>query len=86
MTEKRLALLEKQLGEQEDDAIALRFAFMTLARALDREGVLPLQQLADRLGRTAEELRQGTIPGSPGDTSPAAAQVDALRASLLLVR
>lgn len=86
MTEKRLGLLEQQLGEQEDDAIALRFAFMTLARALDEQGVLPLQQLADRLGRTVAELRQQSAPGTPGDLSPAAAQVDLLRASLLLVR
>lgn len=86
MTEKRLALLEQLLGEQEDEAIALRFAFMTLARALDEQGVLPLSLLAARLGQTVDDLRLGAVPGSPGDSSPAAAQVDSLRASLLLIQ
>lgn len=83
MAERR-ELLSQQLDEHEDDVIALRFAFMTLARALDEEGVLPLTTLAVLLARTAEDLRRNSVPGTPGDLSRAAERVDDLRASFLL--
>ena len=79
MANKRVDLLEDQLGEQEDGVIGLRFAFIALARALDEQGVLPRQALARHLAQTAADLRAGSIPGDPGDLSPAAEQVDSLR-------
>jgi len=83
MAERR-ELLSQQLDEHEDDVIALRFAFMTLARALDEKGVLPLTTLAVQLARTAEDLRSGSARGTPGDLSGAAESLDELRASFLL--
>ena len=85
MTAKRLELAEQQLDEREDGALAMRFAFMALARALDEAGALPLGTLQGHLARAADQLRSESGPG-PRDLSPVAAQVDSLRADLALLR
>lgn len=85
MTAKRLELVERQLDEREDEALALRFAFMALARALDEAGALPLETLQGHLDRLAAQLREGDETGSR-DLSPVAAKVDSLRGDLALLR
>lgn len=85
MTAMRLELVERQLDEREDEALAMRFAFMALARALDEAGALPLVTLQGHLSRTADQLRAESGPG-PRDLSPVAAQVDSLRDDLAQLR
>ncbi|GAB2182637.1 hypothetical protein DLREEDagrD3_28600 [Denitratisoma sp. agr-D3] len=82
MSNPRLELLEEQLDEQQDEVMALRFAFMTLSRALHDQGVLPLGVTAGHLGRAADSVRQESLPG-PGDLSPVAAKIDELRGVLI---
>lgn len=81
MNAKRMELIEQQLDEREDEALALRFAFISLAYALDEAGALPLASLTGHLARAADDLRAGSAPG-PRDLSPVAAQVDLLRDAL----
>lgn len=81
MNRTRLDLAEEQIDERQDEVIALRFAFMALARALDEAGALPLKMTERHLGLAADVLRAESRPG-PGDLSAAAALIDELRASV----
>lgn len=85
MDAKRMELVEQLLDEREDEALAMRFAFIALARALDEAGALPLGSLTGHLARTAEYLRAESGTG-PHDLSPVAAQVDSLRDDLARLR
>lgn len=42
----------------EDEIMAMDFAFRTLARALHRQGVLPIPVLGEQIGAVAEQLSQ----------------------------
>jgi hypothetical protein len=81
MDSTRLELIEQQLDEREDDGMAMWFAFIALARALDEAGTLPLASLTEHLTRTADQLRAESGAG-PRDLAPVAAQVDSLRDAL----
>lgn len=81
MDAKRMELVEQMLDEREDEALAMRFAFIALARALDEEGALPLVSLTGHLTRAADQLRAESGDGHQ-DLSPVAALVDSLRDDL----
>lgn len=74
-------VLDKQVGDTEDEALAMRFAFMVLVQCLDDAGVLPRAHVLGALGAAAGELRDAEGLG-PDDLSPVAARVDELRAWL----
>lgn len=75
------------LDKLKDEVMAMDFAFKVLARALHRNGVLPLPQLAEQLGAVAEQIRQTSDTASSNeDMSHVSAQLDELRASLLLLQ
>lgn len=85
MGEERIELIERQLDEREDEVLALRFAFMALAKALDEREVLPLPVLAEYLEGAADTLSLESGSGSR-DLSPVAEQVGLLRDALLRLR
>lgn len=67
----------------EDEVMAMDFAFKTLARALHRKGVLPMNELAEQIGAVADQVRQSTAQGSAGDLHGVSDRLVELRASLL---
>lgn len=85
MDEKKFKLIEQKLDEREDEVLALRFAFMALAKALHEREVLPLPVLADFLEGAADTMRIESGSG-PHDLLPVAGQVDQLRDALLQLR
>lgn len=81
MDAKGMELIEQLLDEREDEALAMRFAFIALARALNEAGALPLGSLTGHLARAADQLRAESGTGHE-DLSPVAAHIDSLRADL----
>lgn len=60
----RVKLLEDQADSRLDDVLALRFAFLAMARALNDAGALSLDALAVHLARGSEDLPLELLPVS----------------------
>ena len=77
---------EQKVEDLRDETMALRFAFMTLARALHQHKALPLPVLIEQLQAVAEQIGQ---PESRSDSSAldgASAHLSQLCASLSLLQ
>lgn len=65
----------KRTEELKDEVMALRFAFMTMARALHQQQVLPLPALIEQLQAVAEQTAE---PGADNRSSSLAGVSDQL--------
>lgn len=82
MGKDRLDLIEQQLDERLDEWLAMKFAFISLAQALDESGALRLPDLARHLGMGAADIVRNDPPGDRS-LAPVAALLGQLRDALL---